>query len=62
MYPYLGISEVKKRLLIGLICLLQILHHQVAMTQTSPDFAIRLINLQHGIQVFDRSWEILFDS
>lgn len=32
------------------------------MAQAPPDFAIGLINFEHGLQVIDRSWEVLLDS
>ena len=60
--PYLGVSQVIQRLLVCLVCLLKILHHQEAMTQAPPDFAIVLIDLQHRLKVVDSSWKILFDS
>ena len=51
-----------QRLLIRRVCLLKILHHQEAMAQATPDFAIGLINFQHCLKVIDSSWKVLFDS
>jgi hypothetical protein len=40
-------------LLVGRICLLQIIHHQVAMAEAAPNVAIGLVDFEDSAQVFD---------
>lgn len=41
-----------QRLLVGGVCLLKILHHEVAVSQAAPDVAIGAIQLDNGLEVF----------
>lgn len=48
---YFGIGQVVKRVLVGVICLLKFVHHEVAMTQRSPDFAAGILDCQDTLKV-----------
>ena len=38
-------------MLIGRVSLLQVVHHEVAVTETAPDVAIGRVNLQNSAQI-----------
>ena len=40
-----------KRLLVGRVSLLEIVHHEVAVAETAPDVAIGRVNLKNGAQI-----------
>ncbi len=56
---YLWVMKVIKRLLVGTVGLLKIVHHQVAVAEASPYLPIVWIELQNAIDVFHRSLVLL---
>lgn len=58
-FGFLGIWQVIQSLLIRRICLLEVVHHEIAMTQTGPDLTIRGLYLEDRPQILDGSGELI---
>lgn len=56
---HLGIAQVIQSLLVGGIGLLQIIHHQVTMAQTTPGLAAGRVQFQDILKVLDGLGELL---
>lgn len=50
----LGIREVIKRLLVGRVGLLEVVHHKIAVAEGSPDLAVVLRDVEHPLKETDR--------
>jgi uncharacterized membrane protein YeaQ/YmgE (transglycosylase-associated protein family) len=40
--------------------LLQVVHHQIAVAEATPNVTIGLVDLENSAQVFDSCWEGIF--
>ena len=50
---YLWIAKMIKRLLVCRVCLLEIVHHQVAMSKTPPDISIVRVKLEYVVDIIN---------
>lgn len=57
---FLGVAQVVEGLLVRGVCLLQIIHHEMAVAQAAPSLTIARIQLQNILQVLNRFWELFF--
>lgn len=55
---HLGVAQVVQSLLVGGVGLLQVIHHQVTVTQTAPGLAAGGVQLQDILEVFDGLGEL----
>lgn len=59
---YLRIAQVVESLLVRGVCLLQVIHHEMAVAQATPSLSIARIQLQNILQVLNRFGKLLFCS
>lgn len=53
LVAYLGVWQAIQGLLIRRVRLLQVVHHQVAVPERTPDLAILLRDVEHSLVEFD---------
>lgn len=58
-FGFLGIWQMIQSLLICRICLLEVVHHEIAMTQTGPDLTISGLYLEDRPKILDGSGELI---
>jgi hypothetical protein len=59
---HFGVAKMVQSLLVGGICLLQVVHHQVTVTQATPGLTAGRIQLQDVLEVLNSLGELFLSA